>query len=182
MLQPIRPVDHHLRLNGRRCRSFCDRCANGAIAFIVNPDFEAPADLDQNNQYQIVVTASDGDKVSSKAVTIAVGNANEAPTTLALSQTTVSEAATIGTVIGTLSGTDPDAGDSLTFSLVNHQEGLVTIDGNQLKLKPGSILKRFRALTSRFALPTKQPDPRFDRYAHRYGCAGISHPSGYNRG
>ena len=48
--------------------------------------------------------------------TITVTNGNEAPTAIALDGSTVAENAA-GAVIGTLSTTDPDAGDTFTYSV-----------------------------------------------------------------
>ncbi|TWF59103.1 cadherin domain-containing protein [Neorhizobium alkalisoli] len=50
--------------------------------------------------------------------TIGVTNVDEAPTNIALSNTTVSESARIGSVVGTLSATDPEGG-ALTYSLAS---------------------------------------------------------------
>jgi thermitase len=50
---------------------------------------------------------------------ILVNNVNEAPTSLTLSKNTVAEHVPAGTVVGTFSGSDPDAGNTLTYSLSN---------------------------------------------------------------
>ena len=63
--------------------------------------------------------------------------ANSDPTDIALSEDTVAENKPTGTVVGTFSTTDPDAGDSHTYSLVAGTGGddnaSFSIDGNQLK-------------------------------------------------
>src|SRR5262249_35145246 len=46
--------------------------STGAVTFKTSPNFEAPADHDGNNVYDIVVTASDGSLSDSKAVSINV--------------------------------------------------------------------------------------------------------------
>ena len=46
----------------------------GSIAFIAPPDFEAPADSDQNNDYDITLSASDGGLTTSVSVIITVTN------------------------------------------------------------------------------------------------------------
>ena len=46
----------------------------GSLAFIAPPDFEAPADSDQNNDYSIVLSASDGILTTSVSVVITVTN------------------------------------------------------------------------------------------------------------
>jgi Ca2+-binding RTX toxin-like protein len=77
-----------------------------------------------------VMTVSNIERVQFSDKTIDL-TANKAPTGLALSTSSVLESATIETVIGTLSATDPD-GDALTYSLVDDANGhfkLVTSGG-----------------------------------------------------
>lgn len=70
------------------------------------------------SSHSITVRATDADGLTfDKAFTIAVTNANEAPTAIALSATAVLEGAPNGSVVGLLSRTDPDAGDTGTYSL-----------------------------------------------------------------
>ncbi len=71
--------------------------------------------------YSIRVRSTDQDGLyTDKIFTINVTNVNEQPTDIALSNNAVAENQPAGTVVGVLSGTDPDAGQSatLTFSLV----------------------------------------------------------------
>lgn len=46
----------------------------GSVAFITPPDFEAPADSDQDNEYDITLSASDGKLTTSVSVVIRVTN------------------------------------------------------------------------------------------------------------
>ena len=46
----------------------------GSLAFIAPPDFEAPADSDQDNEYSITLSASDGKLTTSVSVVITVTN------------------------------------------------------------------------------------------------------------
>jgi hypothetical protein len=104
---------------GADAARFAIDAATGVVTFKAAPDFESPADADGNNTYDITVTASDGSLTSTpRAVALRVINANEAPTDLALSGTTLGQAAGTNAVIGTLSTTDPDAGDTFTYTLV----------------------------------------------------------------
>jgi len=67
---------------------------------------------------------------------------NQAPTDLSLSGNAIAENAANGTVVGTASATDPDAGETFTYSLtddangrftINSSTGVVTVaDGSQL--------------------------------------------------
>ena len=54
-----------------------------------------------------------------KAFTITVTNVNEAPTDISASSTSVAENQSTGTVVGNLSTTDVDAGNTFTYSLVS---------------------------------------------------------------
>ncbi|MBS3029212.1 MAG: DUF4347 domain-containing protein [Dolichospermum sp. DET50] len=62
---------------------------------------------------------------------------NKAPTNLTLSTSTIAENQIIGTVVGNLTTTDPDTGDTFTYSLVTGDgatdNSLFTITNNQLK-------------------------------------------------
>jgi autotransporter-associated beta strand protein len=53
------------------------------------------------------------------AFTLAVTNANESPTDLVLTPASVAENAPIGSPVGVLSPTDPDAGETFTYALVS---------------------------------------------------------------
>ncbi len=50
----------------------------GALSFISAPNFEAPADADVDNIYEVVVSAGDGAFSATQAFAIGVGNVNEA--------------------------------------------------------------------------------------------------------
>ena len=95
-------------------------------------DFEAAAHL------SVRVQTDDGHGGTfQKAFTIDVSNVNEAPTDVALSKSSVAENQPLGTAVGTLSATDPDAGDSASFSLVagtgSVDNGSFAISGNTLR-------------------------------------------------
>ena len=57
---------------------------------------------------------------------------NHAPTDIAISNATVAENSPAGTVVGTLSDTDPDAGDGAAFTLTNSAGGLFAISNGNL--------------------------------------------------
>ena len=62
---------------------------------------------------------SGGTKTDTDSVAITVNAVNDAPTDIGLAGTTVAENASSGTVVGTLSTTDVDAGETFTYSLVS---------------------------------------------------------------
>ncbi|MFM6479711.1 MAG: cadherin domain-containing protein [Microcystis panniformis] len=112
-----------------------------------SPDFET------KNSYSILVKTTDQGGLSfEKTLTITVNDLNEtpsnqdpnenpsnqAPTNLALSATTVNENVPVNTVIGTFSSTDPDTGNTFTYSLVagtgDTDNSAFSIVGNQLQI------------------------------------------------
>ncbi|MBI5568946.1 MAG: VCBS repeat-containing protein [Desulfomonile tiedjei] len=68
-----------------------------------------------------------------KVFTIAVADVNEAPTDIALTGTTVAENQPANTVVGTLGATDPDTGQTFTYSLVSNPDDAFKIVGNELQ-------------------------------------------------
>ncbi len=88
--------------------------------------------------YTLGVKASDGYKDSPETTfTVSVSDVNENPTNLNLSNNTVAENSPLNTLIGNFTTTDPDTGNTFTYSLVtgigSTDNSLFTIDGNQLK-------------------------------------------------
>lgn len=95
------------------------------------------------------VTDSDGNTFDKEFV-VAVGDVNEAPTDLALSNTSITEQDELanGAVIGVLSANDPD-GDTLTFSLASSSiVGAVDVVGNQVVVTDNSLLDSEAGVTS----------------------------------
>ena len=58
---------------------------------------------------------------------------NQPPTDITLSNAGVAENQPSGTVVGTLSTTDPDSGDTFTYTLVGGDTGAFSVDGDMLK-------------------------------------------------
>ena len=67
---------------------------------------------------------------------------NQAPSIVDLSASSVYENAADGTVVGTVSATDPDAGDSLTYALLDDAGGRFAIDPatGEITVADGSLL------------------------------------------
>lgn len=99
----------------------------------------AQFDFETKSTYSIRMKVSDGKGGDlEKQFTINITDINEAspnlaPTDISLTAATVSENVAVGTTIGTLSSTDPDANDTHTYSLVNGSTALFMIDGSLLK-------------------------------------------------
>jgi hypothetical protein len=95
-------------------------------------------DFETKNSYTIRIRTDDGNGGTfEEQFTITITNANDAPTDIALSNSSVDENEPVGTAVGTLSATDQDAGDTHTFSLVagagDTDNASFQIDGTTLK-------------------------------------------------
>jgi len=95
-------------------------------------------DYETQNNYSILVKTTDQGGLSyEKQLTVSVSDVNENPTNLNLSNNTVAENSPLNTLIGNFNTTDPDTGNTFTYSLVtgigSTDNSLFTIDGNQLK-------------------------------------------------
>ena len=102
---------------------------SGELAFKPSPNFEAPADADTNNVYEVTVKASDGTHTVTMDVTITVTDANDPPvlpdqgpgtTGDQNTQATreVAENTVAGVGIGApVAATDLDTGNTLTYTL-----------------------------------------------------------------
>jgi Ca2+-binding RTX toxin-like protein len=94
----------------------------------------------QDTTFSYAVVASDGrGGVAAGNVAVTVTDGNQAPTNILLSQTSVREHADVGTVIGTLSGTDPN-GDALTYTLLDDAGGIVELVGNEIRVKNNAAI------------------------------------------
>jgi hypothetical protein len=113
-------------LSGADAALFAIDAATGAVSFLAAPDFEAPADANGDNVYDIVVRASDGVNASDQAVTVMVTNVNDvAPVFTSGTTATVAENAT--GVVYTATATDAE-GDTLSHSLSGTDAALFAID------------------------------------------------------
>ena len=99
-----------------------------------------------SHNVQVRVTDSAGNTFT-KTLTVGVSNVNEAPTNVALSTSTVAENSANGTVVGALSSTDPDAGDSFTYTLLDNAGGRFALSGSNLVVANSGLLN-FEAATS----------------------------------
>lgn len=89
----------------------------------------------------IQVTDSAGNSYSEE-MTLNLTDANETPTDLTLSDSGVAENAANGTVVGTVATTDPDSGDSFTYSLTDNAGGrfAVNAETGEITVLDGSLL------------------------------------------
>ncbi len=89
--------------------------------------------------YEVIVRTTDsGGLTFDKTIIITVNNANDAPTAIDLNNSSVDEN-DAGAVIGNLTTSEPDSGDTHTYSI---DDGRFEIVGNKLRLKAGQSLDR----------------------------------------
>ncbi len=97
----------------------------------------------EGSQIRVVVSYTDDQgfaETSTSAATPPVTSANAPPAGLDLSSTTVQEFRPSGTVVGTLTTTDPDGGDTAAYTLLDNAGGRFTIAGNELRVANGVLL------------------------------------------
>jgi ELWxxDGT repeat protein len=98
----------------------------------------ASFDYETKSSYSIRVRSTDqGGLWVEQQFTITVTNVNETPTNIILSASSIAENLSVGTAVGGFSTTDPDAGNTFSYSLVSGtgstDNGSFTIDGGTLK-------------------------------------------------
>jgi PHD/YefM family antitoxin component YafN of YafNO toxin-antitoxin module len=87
--------------------------SSGRLGFRQAPNFEAPADSDHNNVYQVTVVANSGTLSASQAFSITVANANERPVITSGASFQIDEGQT---AVTNVSATDPDGG-AVSFAI-----------------------------------------------------------------
>ena len=89
--------------------------STGELTFASNPNFEAPADSDTNNEYVVQVQVSDGTNTANQTITITVSNDNEfSPVITSSSSASVAE--NTSTVL-TVTSTDADSSETMVYSI-----------------------------------------------------------------
>ena len=135
---------------GADATKFAINTSTGALSFVAAPNYEAPTDNGANNVYNVTVQVSDGNGgTDTQALAVTVTNVNESPTDLSLSASTVAENAANGTVVGTVTGSDVDAGDTKSYTLTNNAGGRFAINRTTgaLTVANGTLLN-YEAATS----------------------------------
>ena len=98
-----------------------------------SPDYET------KNSYSVRVRSTDqGGLYFEKAFTITINNVNETPSDIVLSASAINENVIANSTVGTLSTTDPDAGNTFTYTLVTGtgmtDNASFNISGNNLRI------------------------------------------------
>jgi Ca2+-binding RTX toxin-like protein len=109
---------------GADASKFAINVTTGALAFVTAPNFEAPADAGGNNVYDVTVQVSDGNGGSdTQALAVSVTDQNEVPNQLPTitsnggGNTAAVSIAENTTAVTTVTATDPDAGQTLSYSI-----------------------------------------------------------------
>jgi ELWxxDGT repeat protein len=101
-------------------------------------------DFESKSSYSVQVRVDDPavggtPDATSALFTVSVTDVNEAPTGIALSAASIEESASAGAVVGQLTGADPDAGDVLTFTLLDDAGGKFAIDSANRLVVAGAL-------------------------------------------
>ncbi|MEM7111125.1 MAG: LamG-like jellyroll fold domain-containing protein [Chloroflexota bacterium] len=114
---------------------------NGSFAIDGNQIKTAASfDFETKNGYTVRVRTTDNGGLNGtfeKQLTITVNDVNDAPTDIGLSPSSVAENSVVDTIVGSLTTTDQDAGDSPSYTFVagtgDDDNSSFTIDGTQIK-------------------------------------------------
>ena len=99
---------------------------------------DAILDFETQDSYTMTIRTKDsGGETYDKDFTITINDTNDAPTDIALSNDNVDENSAVGTVVGDLSTTDVDVGDTHTYTIIT---GGVPFQINGNKLEVGGAL------------------------------------------
>jgi Ca2+-binding RTX toxin-like protein len=118
-------------VGGADAALFAIDAATGLLAFLTAPDFQAPADANGDNIYDVIVQASDGLVAVQQAIAFTVTDVNEAPviTSNAGGPNAAIAIAENTTAVTTVTAVDPDVGAVITFAIVGGADAaLFTID------------------------------------------------------
>ena len=136
-------------ISGTDRQLFSIDATSGALSFNQAPDYEQPTDADADNEYHLIITATDSPvgNQAQQSLTVSVTNLNDNSPQFALSSTTFAILENT-TAITTITATDADA-DTLTYTLTT------TTDANLFTLDPASGALSFNASPD-YEQPTDQ--------------------------
>jgi hypothetical protein len=128
----IGPVTYSIS-GGNDASRFTINAQTGVLTFVTPPNFEAPADFNRDNVYDVTVKASDGTVVDTQALSISVTNVNEPFSITSFGGGDTAQVAWAENVTGfTVTTDDPDR-VNLTMTIVGGEDAslfhLVTVNG-----------------------------------------------------
>ena len=143
--------------------------SGGALTFRSSPNFDSPADADMDNVYEVTIEADDGTYQDTLDVTITVTEVMEPNRAPAFSAATAARSVTEGTVAGgnvgtPVTATDPDSGDTLTYTLSGTDAESFDIDSTngQITVGQGTTLDADTKATYTVIVTATDPDELSD--------------------
>lgn len=103
----------------------------GVLTFVAPLNFEIPTDANIDGVLEVVVQVTDGVLTATQAISVTITNVNETPVITSSASINTAENQT---VVMTVTGSDPDAGNGLVFSLVGGA------DMANFAITPGGLL------------------------------------------
>ena len=104
---------------------------SGVVTLISAPNYESPSDFNLDNTVEFTAVVSDGSLAAQADYSFEIIDVNESPS---IATTKISDIAEGVSSIATISASDPDAGASLSYSLVDSNgakdEGLLSINSS----------------------------------------------------
>ena len=89
----------------------------GALTFIEEPDYEAPADANRNNEYLVTIIPEAGGLVDSLDITVTVTDVNEPLEIITEADSTIDYAENRATTLFNYKATDPDNNGQITWAV-----------------------------------------------------------------
>ena len=102
--------------------------SNGSFSYTPNNGYAGPDSFTYKANDGLI----DGDTATVSLTVTAPPPVNSAPTDISLSGAAIAENSANGTVVGSLTASDPDQGDIFSFSLLNDASGRFAISGSSL--------------------------------------------------
>ena len=106
-------------LDGADAQYLALGASSGTLQFQSAPDYETPLDANQDNVYELNVSVSDGEYHSSALLSVVVDDSNdESPQATSASSVALAiDSLVVGATIYTVTATDTDLGDQITYTL-----------------------------------------------------------------
>ena len=152
-------------VGGADAAKFTIDANTGVLAFITAPDYETPTDAGGDNVYDVTVQVSDGTLTDTQAIAATVTTINDdvpVITSDGAGATASVNVAENTTAVTTVTATDPDAGATLTYSIIGGADAaMFTINASTGVLssspRPTSRPRPTPAATMSTTSPSRSP-------------------------